>query len=145
MRLCSVLGASVALTHHLVRHPDRTYSLGGALVSLGAAARDSRPGIGPARHELAALSDGLGRLCTASAVIGDQIVVLEAVGPTGGAAPIVRAGARFPFTAPVGLVNAAWYPDETIAAWIDRSPVALSQDKLGRLRSVIATCRQQGC
>jgi DNA-binding IclR family transcriptional regulator len=129
---------------YLVRHPDRTYSLGGALVSLGAAARDSRPGLGPARDGLQALSDDLGRLCTASAVIGDQIVVLEAVGPSGGAAPMVRAGARFPFTAPVGLVNAAWYPDETIAAWIDRSPVALAPDKLDRMRSVIATSRQQG-
>jgi DNA-binding IclR family transcriptional regulator len=129
---------------YLVRHPDRTYSLGGALVSLGTAARDSRPGIGPARGELQALSDDLGRLCTASAVIGDQIVVLEAVGPSSAGTPIVRAGARFPFTAPVGLVNAAWYPDDAIAAWIDRSPVALTPDKLDRLRSVIATCRQQG-
>lgn len=134
----------LVMAGYLVRHPDRTYSLGGALVSLGAAARDSRPGIGPARDELQALSDDLGRLCTASAVIGDQIVVLEVAGTGAGGAPMVRAGARFPFTAPVGLVNAAWYDDEVIAAWIARSPVDLGADKLDRLRSVIATCRQQG-
>jgi DNA-binding IclR family transcriptional regulator len=130
---------------YLVRHPDRTYSLGGTLVSVGAAARDSRPGIARARGELRVLSDALGRLCTASAVIGDQIVVLEVAGGGGGAtAPIVRPGARFPFTAPIGLVNAAWYGDEVITAWIDRSPVSLGDDKLARLRSVVATCRQQG-
>lgn len=129
---------------YLVRHPDRTYSLGGALVGLGAAARDSRPGVGPARAELRALSDHLGRLCTASAVIGDQIVVLDVAGAGAGGAPIVRPGARFPFAAPVGLVNAAWCDDDAIAAWIARSPVELGDDKLARLRSVVTTGRQQG-
>jgi DNA-binding IclR family transcriptional regulator len=129
---------------YLVRHPDRTYSLGGALVSLGAAARDSRAGIGRARTELRALSDELGRLCTASSVIGDQIVVLEASGPVDEGAPLVRIGSRFPFVAPVGLINAAWESDDAIAGWIGRAPVELQPEKLTRLRSVIASCREQG-
>ena len=40
------LGILNELAHagYIVRHPDRSYSLGGALVSVGAAARDSRAG-----------------------------------------------------------------------------------------------------
>lgn len=128
----------------VVRHPDRTYSLGGALVSIGAAARDSKPGIARARAELRSLGDELGRLCTASSVIGEQIVVLEAAGPSGDRLPFVQAGSRYPFFAPVGLVNAAWCDDTDIAAWIDRAPLDLGAEKLARMRSVIASCRQYG-
>jgi len=129
---------------YLVRHPDRTYSLGGALVSIGTAARDSRAGIGEARAQLRVLGDELGRLCTASGVIGDEIVVLEAAGPAGAGTPVVRIGSRFPFLAPVGLVNAAWYSDAEIMRWIERAPIELPAKKLARLRAVIATARQQG-
>ena len=134
----------LALAGYLVRHPDRSYSLGGALVSVGAAARDSRAGIAQARIELRALGDELGRLCTASSAIGDQIVVLEAAGPANEDTPPVRVGSRFPFFAPVGLVNAAWHRDAVIARWLERAPVELSAEKLARLRAVIASARQQG-
>ena len=129
---------------YVVRHPDRTYSLGGALVMVGAAARDSRPGIARARVELPSLADALDRLCTASSVIGDEIVVVEAAGPVNEATPPVRVGSRFPFLAPVGLVNAAWYDDATIVRWLERAPVELSAAKLARLRAVIAAARHQG-
>ena len=134
----------LAQAGYVVRHPDRTYTLGGALVAIGAAARDSRAGIGRARAELLALSGELGRLCTASSVIGDEIVVLEAVGPTSARTPTVRVGMRFPFLAPVGLVNAAWHSDAVIARWLERAPVDLTTEKLTRLRAVIASGRQQG-
>ena len=134
----------LARAGYVVRHPDRTYSLGGALVSVGAAARDSRAGIGQARVELLALSNELGRLCTASSVIDDEIVVLDAAGPANERTPTVRVGMRFPVLAPVGLVNAAWHSDAVIARWIERAPVELSAEKLTRLRDVIESGRQQG-
>ena len=134
----------LARAGYVVRHPDRTYSLGGALVSVGTAARDSRAGIGEARIQLRALGDELGRLCTASSVIGDEIVVLEAAGPASAGTPLVRAGSRFPFLAPVGLVNAAWHSDAVIARWLERAPVELPATKMTRLRAVITAARQQG-
>jgi DNA-binding IclR family transcriptional regulator len=134
----------LAQAGYVVRHPDRTYSLGGALVSVGAAARDSRAGISQARIELRALGEELGRLCTASSVIGDDIVVLDVAGPVRDATPLVRVGSRFPFLAPVGLVNAAWHGDAVITRWLERAPVELPAKKLSRLRAVIASARQQG-
>jgi DNA-binding IclR family transcriptional regulator len=129
---------------YVVRHPDRTYSLGGALVSLGAAARDGRPGIDRARRELRELSTELGRFCTASSVIGDEIVVLDTAGPARDGLPFVQPGSRFPFLAPVGLVNAAWCSDAEIASWIERAPIDLGRTKRARMRSVIASCRRHG-
>lgn len=134
----------LAQVGYVVRHPDRTYSLGGALVAIGSAARDARPGIGTARDELRRLADVLGRVCTASAVIGDEIVVLDVASPAGAALPYVQSGSRFPFVAPVGLVNAAWYPDDEIDAWIARAPFDLGPAKLARVRSVIDSCRRHG-
>lgn len=128
----------------VVRHPDHTYSLGGSLIAVGQAAREGRPGIARARVELAALSEELGAVCTASAVVGDQIVVLDMAGEPGEGAPAVHPGATFPFLAPVGLIFAAWDPDPVIDAWLARSPLAFEPAKLGRLRRVIATARQQG-
>jgi len=134
----------LATAGYVVRHPDRTYSLGGALVSVGAAAREGRPGIDRARRELRRLSDELGRFGTASSVIGEEIVVLDTAGPTRDGLPFVQPGSRFPFLAPVGLVNAAWCSDADIAAWIERAPLDLGKDKRARMRSVIASCRQHG-
>ena len=134
----------LAQAAYVVRHPDRTYSLGGALVSVGAAARDSRAGVSRARIELRALGEELGRLCTASSVIGDEIVVLDVAGPVTEESPLVRIGSRFPFLAPVGLVNAAWHSDAVITRWLERAPVELPKKKLARLRAVIASARQQG-
>lgn len=129
---------------YVVRHPDRTYSLGASLISIGAAARDGRPGIARAREEIRSLSERYDRVVTASAVVGDQIVVLDAAGQRHDSVAMVRTGAPFPFMAPIGLMFTAWAPDDAVEAWLARSPFEIEQEKIDRLWSVVRAARIQG-
>lgn len=126
------------------RHDDNTYALGNALVALGAAARDGRPGLRQARAEMESLSDELGLVTTVSTVIGEQIVVLDTAGRPADDVPVVGSGTTFPFVAPVGMMFAAWSPDEAVDAWLARSPVELDPSKMARLRAVIDAARVDG-
>ena len=79
----------------LVRHaPGPTYSLGTALVLLGQAAQASLPGLEPASTEAAVLADELGVVCTVSAVVGREIVVLDRRGVSFGNEPFIESSKR---------------------------------------------------
>ncbi|SLI61622.1 IclR family transcriptional regulator [Mycobacteroides abscessus subsp. abscessus] len=58
-----------------------TYGLGPALIAAGRVAQDSFAISAIARAELAKLSETYRTTCTASAVVGDRISVLESTGP----------------------------------------------------------------
>jgi DNA-binding IclR family transcriptional regulator len=141
---CLGILQELAVARFVVRHPDLTYSLGGSLIAMGAAAREGRPGIALAREELKGLSAELGCVCTASTIVGDQIVVLEAAGSGRRQGPAVGSGSVFPFVAPVGPMFAAWAPDESVEAWLDRAPLPIDQAKRDRLWEVVRTAREQG-
>lgn len=134
----------LTVARFVVRHPDRTYSLGGSLIAIGAAARQGRPGIGVARDEIAGLSAELACVCTASALVGDQIAVLEVAGSGSGSGLAVGSGSLFPFVAPVGVMFAAWTPDDSVEAWLERAPLPVERAKRDRLWEVVRTAREQG-
>lgn len=129
---------------YLVRHSNRTYSLGGRAITLGVAARESRPALASSRPVLDGLSADMACICTASSVVGDEIVVLEIADAGGQGAPIVRPGTRFPFLAPVGVMFAAWSADDVVERWLSRAPVGLDDAKRQRTREVIDSCRRDG-
>jgi DNA-binding IclR family transcriptional regulator len=129
----------------LVRHaPGPTYSLGAALVLLGQAAQASLPGLEPATAEVAALADELGTVCTVSAVVGREIVVLDRRGVATGSDPFVHAGTRFPFHAPIGVMFVAWQDDAAVDDWLARAPVELGRAQVTRIRKVVRACRATG-
>lgn len=125
---------------YLVRDPHtHTYGLGPALIAAGRVAQDGFAISAIARGELAELSAKYRTTCTASAVVGDRISVLESTGPG-----MVKVGASYPFAPPVGLMYVLWDTAEAFDAWLATpSTVPLRQDET-RLRQVVAECRARG-
>lgn len=140
------LGILTALTDagYLARDPvDKTYGLGPALIVAGRAAQRGVAS-GPVAHRhLAALSAEFGVACTASAVVGDRIVVLDVVGGKGEAAA-ARVGEVYPFAPPVGLMYVLWDTDDRIDRWLNRAPTLPVAVDHAELRTVVAACRRAG-
>lgn len=140
------LGILTELTDagYLVRDDaEAAYGLGPALIVTGRAASDGpAPGVAARRH-LEELASEYGAACTASAVVGERIVVLETAGPIpGGEAPAT--GKAYPFAPPVGLMYVLWQPDAVFERWLEREPsvpVRLDRD---RLRTIVARSRERG-
>jgi hypothetical protein len=125
---------------YLVRDAGtRTYGLGPALIAAGRVAQDSFAISAIARTELDDLTRQYRTTCTASAVVGEQIMVLESTGPG-----LVKVGASYHFAPPVGLMYVLWDTDAAFDAWLAKPPaVPLRQDE-ARLRQIVAECRDRG-
>ncbi|NME80475.1 helix-turn-helix domain-containing protein [Rhodococcus sp. 105337] len=140
------LGILTALTDagYLIRDPaDKSYGLGPALIVAGRAAQRGFAS-GPVAHRhLAALSSEFGVMCTASAVVGDRIAILDVVGGAGAAAA-ARVGEVYPFAPPVGLMYVLWDTDERIERWLRREPTLPVSVDRAHLRRVIEECRRTG-
>ncbi|MFE3445751.1 helix-turn-helix domain-containing protein [Nocardia sp. NPDC059180] len=138
----TALGILTELTAggYLVRDPrTRTYGPGPALIAAGRVAQDSFAIAGVAHPELARLSQTYRTTCTASAVVGEQIMVLESTGPG-----MVKVGATYHFAPPVGLMYVLWDAEAAFDAWLAMPPtVPLRQDE-ARLRRIVAECRERG-
>ncbi|WP_194818251.1 helix-turn-helix domain-containing protein [Nocardia sp. XZ_19_385] len=125
---------------YLVRDPRAlTYGLGPALIAAGRVAQDSFAISAIARVELEKLSAQYRTTCTASAVVGEQILVLESTGPG-----MVKVGAAYAFAPPVGLMYVLWDTDAAFDAWLAKPPTVPVQQDETRLRQVVAECRERG-
>ncbi|MBH0776428.1 helix-turn-helix domain-containing protein [Nocardia bovistercoris] len=125
---------------YLIRDPaNLTYGLGPALIAAGRVAQDSVAISAIARVELERLSERYRTTCTASALLGERIAVLESTGPG-----MVKVGASYTFAPPVGLMYVLWDTDAAFDAWLATPPtVPLNQDET-RLRRIVADCRERG-
>ncbi|MEU6584353.1 helix-turn-helix domain-containing protein [Nocardia sp. NPDC046763] len=129
---------------YLTREPQsKTYGLGPALIAAGRAARRDLPASPLVHQELETLSARFGTIFTASAVIGDQIVVIDIVSPPGMSAP-ASIGQTYPFAPPVGLMYVLWEPDEDLDRWLAREPALPVDLDRDHLRRVAADCRATG-
>lgn len=79
----------------------KRYGLGPALVAAGRLARSEVAAGDIARRHLDELSAHYGTTCTASAVSGEQIIMLECAGPAP-ASDTVKVGQVYPFAHPSG-------------------------------------------
>jgi hypothetical protein len=131
------LGIVGALTQagYVVRDAnDRTYGIGSVLLSLGRAAQDSFASLEVARPHLRRLTEHFGLSCTASTVIGDDIVVLERTGLPGDMDSAVKVGQRYPYAPPAGVVFSVWQPDWAIERWLaSYPPVPIDHQRLQQL------------
>jgi DNA-binding IclR family transcriptional regulator len=126
---------------YLVRDPDDlTYGLGPALITAGRAAQDSYAVAYMAVPHLEALSQRYATTSTASALVGDQIMVLERSGRRRGT---VRVGQPYPFAPPVGLMYALW-DEGALTAWLSRRPTGPVHLDKPRLLRLVRECRQRG-
>ncbi|TVT27941.1 helix-turn-helix domain-containing protein, partial [Amycolatopsis rhizosphaerae] len=125
---------------YLVRDPRTvTYGLGPALVAAGRAARQGFAVSDIARRHLEELSARYCTTCTASAVVGEQILLLEGTGPVP-----VKVGQTYPFAPPVGLMYVLWDSDAAFDAWLAKPPAVPVKLDERRLREVVAECREHG-
>ncbi|PXX58815.1 DNA-binding IclR family transcriptional regulator [Nocardia tenerifensis] len=125
---------------YLVRDADTlTYGLGPALIAAGRVAQDSFAISALARAELDKLTARYRTTCTASAVVGEQIMVLESTGPG-----LVKVGAAYHFAPPVGLMYVLWDTDAAFDAWLAKPPTVPLQQDEARLRQIVAECRERG-
>jgi DNA-binding IclR family transcriptional regulator len=140
------LGIVTTLTESGWLHRDpqtRGYGVGPALVAAVRLARRAVPGADAAERHLAALATRFGAPCTASAVVGDEIVVLSSVRGDGRPAGALT-GSRYPFAPPVGLMYVLWDDDVAVERWLGRRPTLPVSLDHGQLRTVVAECRDRG-
>ncbi|SEM02180.1 IclR family transcriptional regulator [Rhodococcus maanshanensis] len=129
---------------YLTREPKgKTYGLGPTLIPAGRAAQRALSAGPMVRAHLEELSGRFHAICTASAVVGDKIVVIEIVAPPGMRAP-AKVGQVYPFAPPVGLMYLLWEPDEELDRWLAREPVLPVDLDRDHLRRVAADCRASG-
>lgn len=122
---------------------SRTYGVGPALVAAGRLARRAVPGADFAERHLRELAVRFDAACTASAVVGNEIVVLASIrgdGRIDGA----RAGSRYPFAPPVGLMYVLWDTDAAFESWLARPPALPVTLDRAHLRAVVSECRSRG-
>lgn len=141
---CLGIVASLTETGWLVCDPEtRGYSVGPALVAAGRLARMGLPAADVAERHLADLATRFDATCTASAVLGDEIVVLAGVRGDG-RPDVVLPGSRYPFAPPVGLMYVLWDDDAAVDRWLRRPPTLPVTIDRKRLRTVVAECRARG-
>jgi DNA-binding IclR family transcriptional regulator len=124
--------------------PDtRTYAVGPAFVAAGRLARRAVPGADIAEAHLTELALQYRSACTASAVVGNEIVVLTSVRGDG-RPEAAMAGTRYPFAPPVGLMYVLWDSDAAFERWLQTRPTLPVVLDRAHLRKVVAECRDRG-
>jgi len=141
---CLGILTALAAGGYLVHDPvTKAYGLGPALIAAGRVAQNDFAAATLARHRLADLSARYDTVCTASAVVGERILVLERTGPARAAAR-VKVGQTYPFAPPVGLMYVLWGGDRALDDWLARPPTLPVRSDRARLRQLAGECRRRG-
>ncbi|HEX4700640.1 MAG TPA: helix-turn-helix domain-containing protein [Pseudonocardiaceae bacterium] len=141
---CLGIVAALSSGGYLVHDPvTKVYGLGPALIAAGRVAQNDFAAAALARRHLAELSTRYDTVCTASALVGEQILVLERNGPTR-AAGAVKVGQTYPFAPPVGLMYVLWGGDRALDDWLARPPTLPTRTDRAHLRRVVGECHERG-
>ncbi|WP_170861031.1 IclR family transcriptional regulator [Trujillonella endophytica] len=142
---CHAVLASLADAGFVLRHPGRsTYRLGPGLIALGRAAEESLGVVDVARDEMRALATRLNAACLATAVVGEEIVVVSTANAGAPLSVVVPVGQRLPLVPPFGTVFLAWAAPEAIDRWLRRLDSDASEEEVDRLRRAVADIRRRG-
>lgn len=96
-----------------------------------------------ARPWMERLAAEIGAECMASAVVGDQLVIVGSTMPPGSAGMASRIGQRMPFVAPLAAPLVAWAPDAEERAWTERVP-GLDAAQQAVYRGMLEVVRRRG-
>jgi DNA-binding IclR family transcriptional regulator len=137
--------ASLVQASYVRRNPERlTYSLGPAVLALGAAARSGYRLADDLMPEMERLSSELGLTCHAAVAHHDEMVVIARSGPVEPFGRRVRVGERYPLVPPFGTAYVAWSDATSIDAYLARSEPALRPRDRERCRQALENVRQRG-
>ncbi len=129
---------------YLIRHGDKTYSLGPAILPLAHGFLRDQDALQHARTAMAVLSRDLNLDCIASAVIDDDMVILARTASPESFGVSVRLGSRFPLVPPLGTVFLAWAGPEQVRRWLAGLPPGVSAHARDRYLEALATVRERG-
>lgn len=113
----SLLASLVSAGYLLRDAATRTYRLGPAILTLGAAAAGSFPEIAAARPALQRLHSLTRLPVIAATAVGAEIVIVEHIGPP----TQLRGGQRLDFAPPFGAVHLMHSPARDVEAWLRRA------------------------
>jgi DNA-binding IclR family transcriptional regulator len=137
--------ASLTASAYVRRSPrDLSYSLGPAVITLGAAARAGYRFLDDLIPEMEHLSAELGVTCHATVARHDEMVVVGRTGPEEPFGRRVRVGERFPLVPPLGTAYIAWSDPAGIEAYLARSRPPLNPADLRRCRRALDEVRRRG-
>jgi DNA-binding IclR family transcriptional regulator len=129
---------------YLIRHADKTYSLGPAILPLANSFLRDQDTLQHARPEMTALSRDLNLDCVASAVIDDAMVILARTASPESFGVSVRLGSRFPLVPPLGTVFLAWADRDRVRRWLAGLPPGLSAGARDRYLDALTVVRDRG-
>jgi len=97
-----------------------------------------------ARPHMEALAEELEVECVASAVVGDEMVLIARAGSLRSATLPTAVGRRIPFEPPMGTAFVAWASGAARQAWIDRLGAAKTPETVEALDRTLAEVREAG-
>ena len=140
---CHALLQSLTRAGFVVRHSDKTYTLGPAMVAAGRVAQKSFSALAAARPEMETLAAEFDAVVSAAAVVGDELVIVERVGPDSGSDQL-QVGHAMPFSPPLGMPFVAWGDAGEFDRWLARSRHHHSPEEQQRWQQVAAGVRELG-
>nr|WP_241696178.1 helix-turn-helix domain-containing protein [Solimonas terrae] len=129
----------------LARHPRRrTYSLGMGLLAVGQASLERYRGVEAAKIEMARMSAELGVQCSATALIGRDLIILACDGLPKSHAGFNRVGERRPMIPPMGLCHVAWGRAALVEPYLAFAKQHMRADAYAWLLEALPLIRQRG-
>lgn len=141
---CHSIVMSLTDASYLLRHePDKTYTLGPAVVEVGTAALEQYPGLPLARAAAAELARRFDLPVTVGGRAGDELIVL-AHAATARLAPTTMQGFRGPMVPPLGRLFMAWADEDDVKRWLQRLDLPPGSPEIERQRQALAAVRDRG-
>jgi DNA-binding IclR family transcriptional regulator len=138
--------AELVDTGWLWRDPVRkTFRLGPGLIAIAnAAASTYQDAVDVGRIELRQMAEKLGIACSASAVIGDEIVIVAIEGPPAPFGVAGEVGHRVELAPPLGALFVAWANTEAHEHWLARAEPGSDEALLRHHLRTLDIIRQRG-
>jgi DNA-binding IclR family transcriptional regulator len=129
----------------LSRDPiKKTYGLGMSLIGVGQAALEKHRGLDRARREMARLTADLDIQCSASTLIGGDLVILAKEGVPKSHEGQTRVGERRTVVPPMGIGHIAWDDGAKAASYLAMAAAHMRADSYTWLCEALALIRHRG-
>ena len=122
----------------------KTYSLGMGLLAVGQAALQKYRGLDVARAEMAKLSLELNLQCSATGVIGGDLLVLAREGSPQSHEGLNRVGERRPLIPPMGTCHIAWGEESVVGPYLGLAAEYMNRESNAWLHEALGLVRRRG-